>query len=149
MVQPQALYYKPALQHFWSALVPKPRRNICGLFHGAVGSSNPGPTDVTSHEFNTKYGWNSSSYQFNQSCHGGIYIAPGSPVEQYNLQVMFYYPGGVVPCFMMSDERFPPFSQPEIQTMMTFRMRVTLIAITTVSVTWLKVERLLLRLRPT
>ncbi len=80
-----------------------------GLFHGGVSSANPGPSDVTSHEFNTSYGWTSASYAFGQSCHGGIYIAPGSPVEQYNLQVLFYYPGGVVPCFMMSDERFPPF----------------------------------------
>ena len=80
-----------------------------GLAHAGVGHSNPGPTDVTSHEFNTKYGWDYRSYAFGQSCHGGIYIVPGSPVEQYNLQVMFYYPGGTVPCFMMSDERFPPF----------------------------------------
>ncbi len=80
-----------------------------GLFHGGVGAANPGPGEVTTHEFNQKYGWDWASYEFNWSCHGGMYIVPGSAVEQYNLQVMFYYPGGVVPCFMMSDERFPPF----------------------------------------
>ncbi len=81
-----------------------------GLYHGGVGSANPGDSDVTSHEFNgaPDY-WDANSYAFNQSCHGGIYIVPESPMEQYNLQVLFYYPGGVVPCFMMSDERFPPF----------------------------------------
>jgi len=78
-----------------------------GLGHANSLNGDPGPDDVyLDHEFNMKYSFDSSSYNFSAACHGAISITPGSPVENYQLQPLFDFRGN--PCFMFSDAAVAP-----------------------------------------
>lgn len=78
-----------------------------GLSHAHTRNGDPSPAEVFgAHEFNTKYGFDSASYRFGSSCHGGLAVDPAAPVANYQLQPLFDFNGA--PCFMFSDATVAP-----------------------------------------